>query len=213
MHLRKKVIISQQPRYNELMKEKPTSIRVFFGIPIADSLIYPYKEQLLKAYPQLKHQVRWTLEGNHHVTIRFLGNIEEAKVSKLIELTHQATNEAEPFDMQLRYICPFPVRHGALSAITIEASPKLQSLHDTVNIAARHLDFKDENRAYLPHITLFRSKTKLQTDFQKIELNNASIRAQEMVLYQSIPTEKGSIYKIIHRFPFNPQGENFDHLK
>jgi len=184
------------------MPNKSSFIRVFFGIPVPEDWVDSFKDRVIQENPKLNEQVRWTLPGNHHITIRFLGNIAPQKIPPLIELVGENAIGMDSFEVFLCYICPFPVRHGALSAVTIQLSSELQTLYNTINLAVSNLDFPEENRPYLPHITLFRSKTKLQTAFQKIQLDNETLLVNEMILYQSIPTEKGSLYKPIHRFPF-----------
>jgi len=182
------------------MTNKPTSIRVFFAIPVSEDRAEQFQKRLLMANPKLTHQVRWTKSGNHHITVRFLGNIEEEKIPMLIKLVGESIREIDPFKVTLRYITPFPGHLGRLASINILPSIELQTLYNAINSAANHLDFDDETRAYMPHITLFKTKNKQQVEFQKIFLENESVEVNKLILYQSITSDKGSQYKILHQF-------------
>lgn len=180
---------------------KPTMIRVFFGIPIPDDKAQLFQKLLIEKNPKLKHQVRWTRPGNHHITLRFLGNIEEQKLTSLITFASESTEKTPPFEVSLRSITLFPVQHGQLSAVTVVPSIDLQTLYNELTFASSQLDFPKENRPYLPHITLFRTKSKQPIKLEKIILENEALQVSKYVLYQSVPIEGGTEYKPLHVFP------------
>ena len=174
-------------------------MRVFFGIPIPEDQAQMLRKRLLKANPQLKNQVRWTRAGNHHITIRFLGNIAEQKIPRLIQSINEAIKTIGPFQIVLWNITLFPPNHPKMATANIQPSSQLQSLHNIIDVIVS-TDFPSEHRPYLPHITLFRIKNKNNIEFEKVSLSNEKIQVTSFILYQSIPIENGSLYVPLHKF-------------
>lgn len=185
------------------MFDSSSIIRVFFGIPIPDDLAHQFQKRILKINPHLKHQVRWTRPGNHHITLRFLGNIAQQKIPKFLDPIRDATQEITPFEVILSHITPFPTRHhGNLATANIRPSRELQTLYDAIDLVVTSENFPPDNRPYLPHITIFRLSGNQQSiDFKEIPLGNQRLLIKEFILYQSIPIEKGSLYVPLHKFP------------
>lgn len=184
-----------------MQQDKSKQLRVFFGIPIPDDKAQMLQNLLIETNPKLKQQVRWTRPGNHHITLRFLGNIKEEKIENLIKFSSEFTNSINSFKVTLQSITLFPVQHGQLSAVTVMPSKELQSLYNALTSASSQLDFPKENRPYLPHITLFRSKQKKLIELKRVLLENEILNVNEYILYQSISIQGGSEYKPLHRFP------------
>ncbi|MCB1827389.1 MAG: RNA 2',3'-cyclic phosphodiesterase [Coxiellaceae bacterium] len=182
------------------MLNKSSTVRVFFGIPVPDELALDCQKKILKQHPNLKNEVRWTRHGNHHITVRFLGNVPEQKINKLIDATHSEIKNLTPFEVKLRYINLFPTYHGKFGAITIEPCTELQTLYDRIDLIATSEGAKPEHRDYMPHITLFRLRNKQSIEMNKIPLGNNTLKVNGLILYQSILIEGGSLYTPIHKF-------------
>ena len=180
------------------MLDRSSIIRVFFGIPISEDVAQLLQKRLLKENPQFKNRVRWTRAGNHHITVRFLGNIAEQKIPKLIELIYGAIKDITTFQIRLWNIAPFPPTHRKTAAANIEFSHQLQSLYNAIELIVS-ADFPADSHPYLPHITLFRMRNQT-VSFEKIALENERINVNSLILYQSISVENDSLYVPLHKF-------------
>lgn len=181
------------------MLDNSPMMRVFFGIPIPEDKVQEYRKLLLKANPNLKHQVRWTRAGNHHITLRFLGNVAKQKIPKLIESVSESIERFSAFEVNLRYITLFSTHHGKFAAANIQPCVELQSLYGAIDLIVTSGGAHPKTRAYMPHITLFRMKGKQSLKLEKIPLGNEYIEVRELILYQSVPIEKGSLYVPLHK--------------
>lgn len=182
------------------MLNKSSIIRAFFGIPISEDVAQECRKLLLNENPKIKSQVRWTRPGNHHITVRFLGNIAQQKIIKLADAVFEYIQDIKPFQIKLWKIALLPTQHGRLGAVFAETSFELQSLYNAIDLLVTTSDFPSENHAYLPHVTLFRLKGTQHIECDKIRLFNKSITAKELILYQSISIEKGNLYVPLHKF-------------
>lgn len=181
-------------------QKAPSALRIFFGIPIDEDQAEVFRRRILKENPVLEHRVRWTRIGNHHITVRFLGSVSRQKIPRLIERVGEAIKDLAPFNVMLRHITAFPTRHGKLVAVNIQPSVELQSLYDTVDRVVVGESFSPETHPYLPHITMFRLNDKKLLEFNPISLVDESLEVKTFILYQSIQTEKGSLYTPLHKF-------------
>lgn len=178
-------------------------MRIFFGIPVPEEKALEYQKLLLREHPEIKHQVRWTRAGNHHITVRFLGNVPEQKIPLFEEPIKTSIEAIHCFKVQLRHIAPFPSQHGKMGAVLIQPSNELQALYQAVDLVVNQLGFPSEERAYLPHITLYRQPNKQSITFENIQLGHESIEIKTLYLYQSINIENGTLYVPLYKFPLN----------
>lgn len=182
------------------MLTSSSTLRVFLGLPIPEDKALEFRKYVLKENPHIKHRGRWTRPGNHHITVRFLGNIAEQKIPILIASVSEAIKEMTTFEVKLRNISLFPSEHGKLVAVNIQPSIELQSLYNVIDLVVTTENFPSENRPYIPHITLFRLNKNCKLNLKKIFLGNEMLLLKELILYQSVSIEKGSLYVPLHKF-------------
>lgn len=114
-----------------------------------------YQRQL--GAPRLRY-VKWVSVEGIHLTLKFLGNVEDARLPDL----------AEALNMDLRGIQPFSLQTGAPGAFPNVRTPRvlwvglagdietLQVLFGTVEKALAPFGFPPEERPFAPHLTLGR---------------------------------------------------------
>lgn len=132
------------------MSETP---HYFIAIPLPNSL----KNQLAKWQYDLKEIVpykQWTNKGDLHITLKFLGPVEQEKLELLSE-TMKNLEKASGFPLNTKSIGTFgnPEKPRVLWA-GIEKTDALLRLQQSVEHMASKIGFQKENRAYFPHITL-----------------------------------------------------------
>jgi len=185
------------------MLNKSALIRVFFGLPFPEEKAEAYRDLVISKNLMLEHRVRWTKEGNHHITVRFLGNVAEQKIPLIVDAVEQAIQLSTPFTVTLRSIAAFPgAAHTRLVAINIQPSVELQSLHDAIELAIVPGNFPKDERAYLPHVTLFRPRNHDDLEFDSIPIDNEKVDIDKLILYQSVSVEKGNLYVPLNTFSF-----------
>lgn len=175
-------------------------IRAFLGIQIP-SKIAEELAQLGKHFESKNFKpVR---AENIHLTIKFLGNVNEEELF----------NAANRLENLLKKISPFPIEIGSLGAFPSEKKArvfwigvdsgldKLHEVYDVVNRTFASLGVEDENR-FKPHITIGRfrvpenieSKLKIINKDYKIKYQ---VEVDSVKVYKSTLTPQGPIYEVL----------------
>src|ERR1700688_1289427 len=104
---------------------------------------------------------RWVDPGNYHLTLRFIGEIDEGTASDVDAALLPI--RAKPFAVTLAGVGRFGDR---MLWVGVEKSPPLVHLRDKVGSALVRLGLAPETRRYAPHVSLARlrnaSEAKLQ---------------------------------------------------
>ncbi len=143
---------------------------------------------------------RWSPRENLHVTLRFLGDVDEALADDLdVELGRIAI---EPFDIALAGVGAFGEGRD-LHAIWagVEANPALTRLAARCETAARRAGLKADTRAYKPHVTLAYLRNPESADVAAWiqtfnRLRTAPFPVVRFGLYTSWRTDEGSVYHL-----------------
>ena len=155
------------------------------------------KLEAAKAPPK----VTWVKPAALHVTIRFLGEVEEREVERLLDLLAPPI-AMTPFELEWRGVGTFPsnkhpralwlgVINGAapLAQVEAEVSRRLAGVN-AVEI---------EDRAFLPHLTIGRVKMAGEgVDWPKllqaVEIKHARSVVDRVTLYRSDLSQRGPNY-------------------
>jgi 2'-5' RNA ligase len=141
---------------------------------------------------------RWVDPGNLHLTLRFIGEVDEGMASDIDAAL--ARIRAPRFDVTLAGAGSFGGERPRLLWIGIEENKPLLELQERVETALRRAGVPPDTRRYSPHLTLARLK---QPDLARIQgylAANALFRAppipvERFSLIASYPTKSGAIYE------------------
>jgi RNA 2',3'-cyclic 3'-phosphodiesterase len=164
-------------------------LRLFVGIELPPEL----KLQLSILCSGLA-SARWVDAGNYHVTIRFIGEVDEG-VANDIDVA-LARIRAKGFAVALAGIATFG---GRQLYAGVEKNEALGHLRDKVESALVRLGLEPEGRKYTPHVTLARLKgpdPRLEAYLHEHALYRAApFEVRQYTLIASYPTKSGSIYE------------------
>jgi RNA 2',3'-cyclic 3'-phosphodiesterase len=138
---------------------------------------------------------RWVDAGNYHVTLRFIGEVDEGAASDIDAALMQV--RAPRFSLSLQGVGNFGTR--ALW-VGVERNPALGALRDKIESAIVRAGFEPEGRRYAPHVTLARLRNTAEERIQAFLAQNALFRAgpfdvTQFSLIASYLTKSGSIYE------------------
>lgn len=98
---------------------------------------------------------RWTPEEQYHLTMRFIGEIEDSTTEQLIEALREI--EAEPFTLSGQGVDVFPSRRRPRVLVSrIEPEPRLMALQKEINRAVVMLGLPEDRKSFNPHVTFAR---------------------------------------------------------
>jgi RNA 2',3'-cyclic 3'-phosphodiesterase len=199
---------------------KEARIRCFIGLPLPQAWQQGLDALAASLSGRLASRVSWTKPGNWHVTLKFLGEVEQSRLPGI----HEALRGVD--------FAPFAFRLGAAGSFSPGAAPHVANqvcaprtvwvglaqggedcarLARDVDQALAFCGFDAQARNFLPHVTLGRVKQaaggddwaavgrELAEGFRGAEF--APARAEEFVCWRSILGPQGPKYLALSRFP------------
>lgn len=156
--------------------------------------------------------LRWVAPENLHLTLKFLGSVDENGVTPMM---HALENALRPIPCSLigaKGIGVFPnIRRARVLWIGLEGHGLFQ-LADAVETALEPLGFSREKRDFAPHLTLARWRNPgLQPEKLKEQLSIwqnhdfGKSRVYNVVLFQSVLMPKGAAYTSLGEIPLKEQ--------
>jgi len=133
--------------------------------------------------------VKWVSGDNLHITLKFLGDIDGGRVEEIRERAEGTAGRAESFEMKLDKLGGFP-NLGFPKVIWLgsNSSPdEIFKLHRDLDESLFGLGFEKEDRDYVPHVTLGRTK---DDDDGKIEQLGQRLREMNFDRSWTVPIEK-----------------------
>jgi 2'-5' RNA ligase len=143
---------------------------------------------------------RWVAPENYHLTVAFLGGVDEERVPGVIAAVRSAAAERSPFDIALDAVGAFPSARRprvAWAGPAVEV-PAFAALCGAVRGALAAFGFAFELHAD-PHVTLARGEGRLP--LPEIDApRTAPQRIQALTLYESFTERTGARYVALERF-------------
>lgn len=148
---------------------------------------------------------RWRPLEAFHITLRFVGDVQEPVAADLDEALAEIA--APAFDLALTGVGHFG--EGAdIHAVWagVQDSAPLRRLQKANESAARAAELKPETRVYAPHVTLAYLKSPAVPEVGAwIQAHNLlhspSFRVDRFGLYSSWRTHEGSAYRLEREYP------------
>lgn len=104
----------------------------------------------------------WAAESKLHMTLKFLGEQPEERVSAIRDAAAKVASRHRAFTMRLGGVGAFPnFRRPRVVWMGVSADPRLELLHHDVEVACEALGFELDGRPFRPHLTLARVRDKI----------------------------------------------------
>lgn len=177
--------------------------RIFIGIKIPSEISEKINKFMNEKRIQKIPYIKTVEKENLHITLKFLGEVDQGKISEIIEELNSLTNTISNFKIEVKSIGIFPsIEHprviwiGAISKDIHDAKRKLDQ-------ALAKFNFQEEEN-FVSHITIGRIKkgnpsVKIK-ELMKEDISFGEFTANEITLFESILTPSGPIYKKIREF-------------
>jgi 2'-5' RNA ligase len=182
-------------------------VRLFIAIEIPQSVRSTFAS-LLKDFSAIAPQVKWVRAENLHVTLKFLGETQSAKLGPLLNAL-SSVRSADPVNLEFRGLGFFPhEKRPRVFWAGMEASANLKTLAEEIDQAAHPLGFPLEERPFTPHLTLARFQPPgippklLQAIQEKSAQGFGSLRTGEFHLIESKLKPTGAEYTTVQTFHF-----------
>lgn len=189
-----------------LSKRAPLMLRLFVAIEVNEQLRSRLAEKI-DACRKLAPKARWTPPEKLHLTLAFLGSMDEAKVPGVCAALNGACARHSPFELSVGRGGSFgrASRPKVLWAGVCGDEPALQRFFSDVAVALAPFGYKKESRGFHPHVTLARARD-LRGDRALAAcvavlgtLDAVAMHVPEVVLIKSTGGTGGSKYGVLHR--------------
>jgi 2'-5' RNA ligase len=163
----------------------------------------------LETVQHLNDKVRWVRPENIHLTLKFLGNVQEETLGNLCAALEETCAGHKPFDIGLVRLGAFPsARRARILWIGVDAgSDQLRALAADLESALIPLGFEREKRAFTPHLTLARVRSRpVNFDGRPTTIGDLRFRVRHIELIESTLSPKGGTYRTIQAFALKERG-------
>ncbi len=182
-------------------------MRLFVAIDVPEETRRELRELIGKFAP-ICHGARWVNVEGLHVTLKFIGHVDDALVPQIKEAL-SGIERQRPISIAFREFGFFPnERHPRVFFAGIQADKELEPLAKEVEKRLAPLRIAKEERAFRPHLTLARFKTneglvqlrEKITSLASQDFGGSAVR--EFYLYESVLKSSGAVYTKLstHRF-------------
>ncbi|MEW5937139.1 MAG: RNA 2',3'-cyclic phosphodiesterase [Candidatus Thermoplasmatota archaeon] len=138
---------------------------------------------------------------NIHMTLKFLGDVDERKNERILEAMHRAVEGFQAFEMTLKGAGAFPgMNNIRVVWIGAEGAEALSEIAARLNSYLKKVGFPPEERGFTPHITIARVKDRRHSAQLSglIESHGDTefgvVRVVDIQLKRSFLTNEGPVY-------------------
>ncbi|MFZ3201387.1 MAG: RNA 2',3'-cyclic phosphodiesterase [Candidatus Acidiferrales bacterium] len=181
-------------------------MRLFVALDVPEDV----REALGKMIERLKPMcrgARWVKPEAMHVTLKFIGHVEEARLDSIREALATVQWQG-PVEMHFRGARFFPSeRSPRVLASEVEASPNIGELAAEIDRTLVPLGIPTEGRTFAPHLTLARLKPGKDTEAlvraasEMASQDFGSARAMEFHLFESFLRPSGAEHRRVESYP------------
>jgi len=185
-------------------------IRTFIAINLPDSV----RERIAEFQAKLKQDradVKWVRPESIHITLKFLGDVEEEKMDGVAQAVQRSVEGMSAFTVSVEGTGTFPNdrRPRVLWVGVEEGAEKLADLAMNLDRELSGLGFEGEKRKYSAHLTIGRVRSLNRMDgtvesMRALGFEGEAFEVRDVVVMKSDLQPTGAVYTALRRI--NLQG-------
>ncbi len=155
-------------------------------------------------------KITWVSRENIHVTLVFLGDLEEEMIKAAERVLKQSCSGFGEFELSLSGAGIFKnLKDPRVIWAGIENPDRLTELNNLISNGLKNTGFKIEERQFRPHVTIGRIKSIKNTDNLRSAIERyqgtflQKVHVSEVILYESILKPGGPVYISQGKFRLN----------
>jgi 2'-5' RNA ligase len=190
-------------------------IRTFVAIELPGELKQDV-DKLIVGLKPFGPEVRWVRAANLHLTLRFLGDIEQSEVPALEEHIKQNIVGLQPFPLKLAGLGCFPnMRRPRVVWIGTDVSgdiggtmDSLQALAESVEKSCIEAGFGKSDKPFSAHLTIGRIKEPRGLEpligrLETIEFASPDFTVEQVIIFKSDLSPRGPTYTPLKKIKLN----------
>jgi len=181
------------------------NVRLFVAVEITEETrkkLAAFQDKLKKAAAD----VGWVAPENLHITLKFIGYIDEEKIEEVHNIIKDSVTHIKPFNLSYAGVGAFPTPKSprVIFAQAIDTGGALAKIHERLDNQLMALGVEHETRKFDAHLTVGRVRTRRNVTKLTEILNSyngfdfGSERITQVVLMKSDLSPEGPIYTKLH---------------
>jgi 2'-5' RNA ligase len=176
-------------------------IRAFVAVDLETQTVQKIAAAIVQLRPRIPG-IRWLPPANFHLTLKFLGDIEEAKVAPIAAALERELYPFSCFTINAKGLGVFPdLKRPRILWVGLVGG-ELNALASTAEKALVPFGFAAERRSFTPHLTIGRwrqfngSPKELGDEIEKWRGHDfGRSNVHEVLLFQSVLKPEGAVYR------------------
>lgn len=171
-------------------------LRLFIGIPLENKA----QEQLTGFYSKFSG-IKTVKKENLHVTMQFLGDIEEDQLDAIKAAMDKACAGFYAFEITCTRCSAFPSQRKAKAVwVNVDkGASQVRKLFRDLDKCLAGIKYEKEERAFIPHVTIGRTKQAVDITAQAAELKfEIKSNAGKITLFSSVLDPSGPVYSRLY---------------
>jgi RNA 2',3'-cyclic 3'-phosphodiesterase len=178
-------------------------VRAFIAIDLEPE-IKETLQSLVRGLKTARADIRWASAEGMHLTLKFLGPIDESQSHRVEDILAGIAKHHAPFPLRLERTGAFP---GETSPrvlwVGFAADPELLAVQEEIEQALEAEGFEREKRGFTPHLTLGRVKgpDRVAKAMAELEKHNGesfgAMTVRKIALFESVLRPDGAEYRIV----------------
>jgi 2'-5' RNA ligase len=182
-------------------------LRLFIAIELSPEVLAQTRK-LVDRLRATDVRAKWVDTSNLHLTMKFLGDVDEMDLPVLCRALDDVGRSAAPFDAEAGGAGAFP---NASSPRTLwmgvrRGAEELVALHDLVDASLAPHGYRPEERRFKPHLTVGRVRENPPEVIERLsavleehrDYHGGLIDVSELVLFASDLRRDGPVYDALH---------------
>lgn len=159
----------------------------------------------LQALKEEKLNARWTPQEQYHITLRFIGDVDDATASQIAAALREITLQG--FELRGEGLDVFPSRRRPRVLVAaIDDHPRLHRLKEETDRVVNRFVEEENSKTFHPHVTFGRLKRGRPQDIRSYLKDRASFRLdpfpiREFRLYRSDLGAGGAVHTVLESYP------------
>ncbi len=178
-------------------------MRLFVAVDVPQPLKDKIEDEVVGALRDRVEGARWTRLEGRHLTLKFLGNVDDGRVVEIADAVRAASVRHRPFRAAFSEIGGFPnLRRPRVLWIGLgEGAEPLAELASDVERELVPLGFEAEDRPFRGHLTLARFPRPRVVEIPEVDTPAGGFDVEDVILFQSRLHPKGASYTALQHFP------------
>ncbi len=171
-------------------------MRSFLALDIPADVV-AYLKTVVDRLKARTEGVKWVRSEGIHITVKFLGEIEEATAGRIHEALAPVGEQFGPVSAQLGQLDAFPnMRRARVIVVKLKKGVEpIQAIFSDVEDRLADIDVEREKRGLVPHITLGRRRVPGSfPNGDPLPVEERAFAVENLTLYKSTLTPGGAIY-------------------